>query len=264
MSETVLMLEREAALFALGGQPMARTTTVNSLSGLKRSLAEHPRAVWVTSHGSDLAEWITASGRGRSSQRILFLGDLPSPRWELLRAWFEFAVKEDGYKLLPHGDLFAVLTSEQPEDRFVGVAADTEAHAVILLRGNLEPLLVPLSWFRQAPSLTKPNLDDCEITDWGHTVRLGEYEASTDAILYAFDRDYRKRAKARQVEQDDSFGGGLRRLRLLRGLSRADFQGISSKEIARIERGEVEKPHAATLKVLAERLDVSPEEIETY
>jgi hypothetical protein len=40
-----------------------------------------------------------------------------------------FAVKEDGYRLLPYNDLFAVLTSEQPEERFVGVAADTETES---------------------------------------------------------------------------------------------------------------------------------------
>ncbi|HVW30130.1 MAG TPA: helix-turn-helix transcriptional regulator [Polyangiaceae bacterium] len=225
---------------------------------------DHPRGVWVSTHGSALAEWITTSGRTHSSQRLLLLGDLPSTRWELLRAWFEFAVREDGYRLLPREDLFDVLTSEQREDRFIGVAADKEAGAVLLLRGNLEPLVVPVSWFRNAPGMSEPNLDDYEITDWGNTVRLGEYEASADAILYSFDRDYRKRAKARKVEQDRTFGGALRRLRLLKGLGRSDFPDISAKEIARIERGEVERPHAATLKLLADRLDVPPEEIESY
>jgi len=264
MTEPVLMAEPEAALVALPGAQMRRTETVKTLADWKRALVNHPRAVWVSTGGSCLAEWITTSGRPHSTQKLLLLDEPPAPRWELLRAWFEFVVKKDGYKFLPREDLFDVLTSEHCEDRFIGISADKEAGAIVLLRGNLDPLVVPAAWFRSAPGGTRPSLDDYEITDWGNTIRLGEYEASADAVLYSFDRDYRKRAKARKVEQDRSFGGALRRLRLQKGLSRSDFPGITSKEIARIERGEVERPQAATLKVLADRLDVPPDEIETY
>jgi transcriptional regulator with XRE-family HTH domain len=58
--------------------------------------------------------------------------------------------------------------------------------------------------------------------------------------------------------------GALRRLRIQRGLRRGGFAGISAKEIARIERGEVAKPHADTLARLAQRLGVKAEEIDTY
>lgn len=102
------------------------------------------------------------------------------------------------------------------------------------------------------------------VRDGGQTIRLGEYEAAVDALLYEVDPGYRKRAKRRELELDDSFGGALRRLRLQRGLKRADFPEVSAKEIARIERGEVEKPHDRTLRSLAARLGVSPEEIRTY
>ena len=54
------------------------------------------------------------------------------------------------------------------------------------------------------------------------------------------------------------------RLRKQRQMKRSDFAPISLKEIARLERNEVGKPHAKTLGVLATRLDVSPEEIESY
>jgi transcriptional regulator with XRE-family HTH domain len=40
--------------------------------------------------------------------------------------------------------------------------------------------------------------------------------------------------------------------------------GVSPKTIARIERGETEKPHGKTLRILAHALAVQPEEIETY
>ncbi len=47
-------------------------------------------------------------------------------------------------------------------------------------------------------------------------------------------------------------------------VSRDDFAPLSAKTIARIERNEVEKPHGETLRIIAKRLNVDPEEIETY
>jgi DNA-binding Xre family transcriptional regulator len=144
------------------------------------------------------------------------------------------------------------------------VSVDREDEVLVLLRGNLKPLVVPVAWFRRRSSTTVPDLGDCGITDWGHTLRLGDYEAAAAAILYDFDRDYRQRAKARAVELDRSFGGALRRLRLRRGLGRADFRQISAKEIARLERGEVAKPRRRTLRAIVKRLGVAPGEIQTF
>jgi transcriptional regulator with XRE-family HTH domain len=70
--------------------------------------------------------------------------------------------------------------------------------------------------------------------------------------------------KKRAMERDDSFGGALRRLRLQKGLHRSDFGGITAKEIARIERGEVKRPHPRTAALLAKRLGVPAREIPTY
>jgi len=69
---------------------------------------------------------------------------------------------------------------------------------------------------------------------------------------------------ARLLEQDNSFGGALRRLRILKGLSLSDFPGITEKEVARIEKGEVKKSHADTMSILGRRFGVRPEEIKTY
>ena len=70
--------------------------------------------------------------------------------------------------------------------------------------------------------------------------------------------------KKREVQQDRSFGGALRRLRLQRGLSRSDFGDLTEKTLARIERGEVKEPHGQTLRIIAERLGVKPHEIQSY
>jgi transcriptional regulator with XRE-family HTH domain len=63
---------------------------------------------------------------------------------------------------------------------------------------------------------------------------------------------------------EKSFGASLRRLRLQKGLNPSDFPGITEKEIGRIDRGEIKRPHARTVGKLAKRLNVKPEEIETY
>jgi hypothetical protein len=47
-------------------------------------------------------------------------------------------------------------------------------------------------------------------------------------------------------------------------LTRRDFAPVSSKEIARLERNEITRPHAKTLAVIAARLDVRPDEIASF
>jgi transcriptional regulator with XRE-family HTH domain len=69
---------------------------------------------------------------------------------------------------------------------------------------------------------------------------------------------------AKRRAEDKTFGACLRRLRLLRGLRQADFGDVAAKTIARIERGETEAPHGQTLKVIAARLGVEPDEITDY
>jgi hypothetical protein len=49
-----------------------------------------------------------------------------------------------------------------------------------------------------------------------------------------------------------------------RQLKRSDFPPVSSKEIGRIERNEIERPHVQTLAAIAKKLGVGPEEIEDY
>ena len=89
-------------------------------------------------------------------------------------------------------------------------------------------------------------------------------EAATEAILYEFDPDFRSRERKRRIREDDSFGGSLRRLRLQKGIKRSDFPPLTSKSIARIERGEVITPHRETREILAKHLGVNEEDIATY
>jgi len=107
-------------------------------------------------------------------------------------------------------------------------------------------------------------ITDSASINFGQTVRLGQFEAATEAVLYEFDPDFRRKERKRRIVEDATFGGSLRRLRIQKGLKRSDFTSLSSKEVARIERGEVGTPRDETLNILSEHLGVPAEDIDTY
>jgi hypothetical protein len=203
-------------------------------------------------------------------QERLALGDLlmlEPPRSELipsLHSQFRRVVGEvPSFKMLPGEQLLEVLSSDNRADLFLGGIVDQRSGTLTLTRGDLAALIVPLSMFPgDAPS--KPDFGRFEVDDYGYTVRFGDFEASAHSILYRVDPEYRRRANKRRLAEDKGFGPSLRRLRILRRLSRNDFPGISPKTVARIERKETEKPHGQTLDALAKVLGVARAEIETY
>jgi hypothetical protein len=173
-------------------------------------------------------------------------------------------VRDDEMQVLGLDELFEVLGSSHRANLFVGGAVAPAAKSVVLIRGNLDSLVVPFSWFTSRPDGPKPDFSNFEVIDSGQTIKLGDYEAATDAVLYEFDAEFRRTERKRRVSEDKSFGGALRRLRLQRRLSRDDFPGLAAKTIARIERGAVKEPHGETLTAIAERLGVKPDEIATF
>ena len=92
--------------------------------------------------------------------------------------------------------LVEALGADNRADLFIGGEVIRARSEVLLYRGNFEPLTVPLQWFASSPNSPEPDPAAFAVTDYGQTVRLGSYEASTDAILYEFDEDYRARQKA--------------------------------------------------------------------
>jgi hypothetical protein len=256
---TFLLGEKNTAFGTLRGR------AITTPSAAREALGAHRRAKWLARRSSDLALFTSAFEPRDTWHRILLLEEPSTARRELLATLFRVVVAPgNGIRLLMREDLVEVLTSAHPDDYFIGGVVDPDDKAVVLYRGNLERLVVPFAWFRSGRRSPRPDFEDFEVTDSGQTVRFGAYEAAVDAILYEFDPDARRRIKNTQVEKDESFGGALRRLRLARGLSRDDFPGINAKTIARIERGEVAKPHGETLAKISDTLGVEPDEIETY
>lgn len=170
----------------------------------------------------------------------------------------------EGFRWLPDEELVEVLTRDDAGDRFIGGSVDPKAKTLTLLRGDLKTMVVSFSHFPVSGNGTAPDFARLRLTDYGRTIALGDYEASADAILYELDPVYRRQLNKERRQNERTFGASLMRLRKQRRLKRTDFAPISSKEIARIERNEVERPHARTLEAIARRLGVRGEEIESY
>ncbi len=119
-----------------------------------------------------------------------------------------------------------------------------------------------MTWFRANPAAA-PDPTDFEVVDYGQGVRLGDFDVAARTILFEFDAEFRRRKKATQIEMDDSLGGSLRRLRLMKGIKQKDFSSVNPRTIRRIESGEVE-PRPSTLESIARELGVQPEEISSY
>jgi hypothetical protein len=183
-----------------------------------------------------------------------------------LQACFDLVVGVGAdFQFLSDAELVEVLLAppDEAQDLFIGGRIDRARSTLSLIRGNLQQVLVPLDLFQPNPTCS-PDPTRFRLSDHGGTICLGEYEASSHSILYEIDPDYRRRHRAKRRAEDRTFGASLGRLRRLKGMSRGDFAPISAKEIARLERDEIAKPHARTVHTIATRLGVTPEEIETF
>ncbi len=242
----------------------AKPVTPRTPREVRETFEREKSGLWLASRVDLLTALAGVTVRPASNERLLLLRAPGAGDREFLHALFRFVVEPNDVRLLPTGELLDVLASPDRDDHFIGGAVAEDTGSVVLYRGNLEPVVIPKAWFAPRRKGSKPDFSDFEVIDFGQTIRFGEYEAAADAILYELDPDYRRRARQRRIKEDTSFGGSLRRLRLQKRISRTDFPGIGAKEIARIERGEVEEPHASTLAALARRLGVRSSEIESY
>ena len=246
-----------------GDEPQTRYPRLTTVSpGLLNLRVSDRAGYWVASSVSPTERF---GPRDRlSHDRLLVTAELGTSLREYLEALFLDVVAGPLASFLSLDHLRDVLASDRRQDLAVGVLVNADRKAIVLVRGDFDRVVVPWSWFRPTPAGLAPDFRDVEVIDSGLTIRLGAYEAATEAILYEFDREFRARERQRRIEMDPSFGAALRRLRIQKGVPRSGFEPISEKEIARIERGEVSRPRAATLRAIADRLGVEPADIETY
>jgi len=244
-----------------------RPRVVSSLTDLRNCVAHATRdSLWV-SYASDLTDALV-----RSASTIhptlgmgLFIHSLDMKTLPALASRFRrIAFTADG-GFIPAEELAEVLEAGNRSDLFIGGSLDKATETITFWRGDLKPVTVPFSAFEKSEAGTDPDFNKFSVMDCGQTVRLGRYEAAVDAILYENDPEFRRRISKRRLQEEQSFGASLRRLRKQRGLRREDFEPeLSAKTIARIEQGRVKRIHKKTLGALAERLSVAPEELATY
>ena len=240
---------------------------ISSLAGLRNSLAHATKdSLWI-SYEKNLTEALlrTISWPSRPLGVAVFVHAMTPQTLLALASCFKriaFAAN-DGF--LPPDELAGALDADHRSDLFLGGSVDRASQTMTLWRGNLEPLTVPFSAFAKSGDGIEPDFDRFSIKDYGQTVRLGDYEAATDAILYEFDPEYRRRVSKKRQQSERSFGAALRRLRKQRGLRREDFgPNVAAKTIARIEQGRVLRIQKKTLNAIADRLRVKLEELGTY
>jgi len=250
------------------GLPAARVLGRRSIV---QALGEaSPSALWLATQPGATEELLHEAIRlpSRRRSRLGGLLTLHTPRTESIQPLddlFEpFVWSAGDFRILPIAELAEVLADPRRGDLFIGGYADLDNETLTLVRGDLRRLSVPLSMFPPSPAGETSDPARLGFTDYGNTVQLGDYEAAADAVLYEADPGYRSQLLAKRRKENKTFGACLRRLRMQRGLRQADFGGLSAKTIARIERDETEMPRGQTLKAIAVRLDVEPEEILSY
>lgn len=223
------------------------------------------RSVWFAPNDSFVSHLAKAVHEPTGDHRLIILDGTTGGCGDLSNVYFRYVLPASaGAQLLPPDQLAEVLTASHRADLFIAGVVQKEAEVLILFSGDLEPVLVPLSWFVGGERSPEPDFEQLSLEDYGHTVHFGEFEAAADAILYEFDPKFRRRARKKQIATDPTFGGSVRRLRLQKGVSRDDFPGVSAKTVARIERSEVENPRSRTLQAIAKRLGVPVDELGTY
>jgi hypothetical protein len=184
----------------------------------------------------------------------------------MLQAYFRHTVFGYAEHFLPAEELVEVLLDDRKADLIIGGLVDHVSQHLILWRGSLESLPVPFTAFAPSGNGVSPDFEQFRVTDYGQTIQLGPYEATTESLLYEFDPDYRRRLGKERRASEQSFGAALRRLRKQRGLRREDFAPLSAKTLARLEQGAVlpDALRERTWQILAQKLGVKPEDITTF
>lgn len=262
---SMILLDRRpkrAAAFA-GLHPQI----VSSVTDLRNSVAHASKdSVWV-SYASDLTAALVKSAAITPSTLGMgvFIHSLDMKTIPVLSSLFRrIAFAVDG-GFIPAEELAEVLEAENRANLLIGGFVNNATQTITLWRGNLESLTVSFSAFEPSGDGTDPDFNSFSVIDCGQSVKLGDYEAAVDALLYEYDPEYRRAMSKKRLQNDQSFGASLRRLRKQRGLRREDFEpDVAAKTVARIEQGKVTRIQKTTLDSLAKHLSVEPQEIESF
>ena len=190
VTKTVLLSPSKSQRRAFGPlKPHTAATRAQIVASLPHA---GKTTLWISGSPQMTAKLLKALSwpRGRLG-RALLLSKPTSETMVTLAECFERIAVVD--VTLPQDELAEALAAENRADLFVGGLVDHSSEMVTLLRGNLETLAVPFSAFPTSGDGIAPDFNDFAVTDCGQTVRFGEYEAASDAILDEYSPEYRQR-----------------------------------------------------------------------
>ncbi|MBI1900816.1 MAG: helix-turn-helix transcriptional regulator [Planctomycetia bacterium] len=250
----------------VNGFAALRPRVVSSGKQLEKSVAAAGReTLWISADAGMTVELLKlVRWPARSLGSALLLHKLSVETLGALQECFSPIAFAPPGGFLSTPELVAALRAKNRADLVLCGTVDKASRTVRLFCGNLDSLVVPFSAFSPSGDGVAPDFDRFSVADYGHTVRLGKYEAAVDAILYEFDADYRRRKAKERLRSERGLGASLRRLRKERRLRREDFAPLAAKTIARIEQGKIKSVRPRTLTAIAKVLGVKPDELEDY
>ena len=174
-------------------------------AAIEATIVHRPRkrSRWIVKQLGLLNELIKIATYHREVLDGLLL--LKKPRVQALpalNACFSHVFAPTDFRFVPTSELLEILTAENSSDLLIGGTVDQRSETLTLVRGNFEPLVVPLSIFKSTPAGVEPDFSRLKIIDLGQAVQFGDYESSADAILYEVDPEYRRRLKKRRQAEE--------------------------------------------------------------
>ena len=93
---------------------------------------------------------------------------------------------------LPIDEYLASLSARDADSRIFGAFANADDAVVLVITGDGSAWRIPFSAFPVSGDGTAPDFEDVAPADYGHTLRLGPYEASAEAVLADAERVNRR------------------------------------------------------------------------
>jgi len=162
---------------------------------------------------------------------------------------------------LDPSELLMALESDNPEERFIVGYIDEDRQELHLLKATLDEVVAPLHIFQPCGDGIAPDFEKLRIIDYGWGVAFGEYESSSDAILYLTDAAYREKLMKARAASEQTLGASIRRLRLQR--RKTQIEGVPQETLSQIERGVI-TPQEETLETIAQALNVPRSQLGDY
>lgn len=227
-----------------------------------RQIAEHGRNIFVLIPASelpDVAEFVSIANRRHQLRALLVRDDV---RPSSIPQMFERAGLRMVRNTVVYSDasiprrVLSAWTHRAQEQLIAQVSVSKER--LFVLSCALQPYEIA---FDTMPSLKRIPLaergsfvvdEDGSYIHWpGPDIHL-----DLDAIRGAIDPEGRARAKAARAVDDSRYGGAIAKLRLRMGLKQSEIQGLSERQVRRIEKGEGTTYEALGRLAAAHRMDL--------